>query len=405
MTAAPGPAPLKRSLGLVGLTLYGLGTIIGAGIYVLAGEVVATAGAAAPLSFLAAGVLAALTALSYAELSARHPEAAGAAAYVRQAFGSDTLARLTAAGVAVVALVAAASIARGGVAYLAPYTGLPAPVVAGAIVVLFTAIACLGVVESVFVAAVMSLVEVGGLVLVVAVGAPGLDAAPQVARAAVPADTAAWLALGGGAFLAFFAFAGFENLAVMAEETRDVGRTLPRAILLSILVATVLYVAVMVTALANVPAATLAGAEAPLLRVFAARGWQDAHLFSAVAVIATVNGVLIEILVLARLIYGLARRGLLPAVLGAVHPGRRTPILATLIAGAAVLAMATTLPFQALARLSSLLLLLVFTAVNLSLWRLHRRAPDAAVPIRAPRWVPPLGAASCLALVAAEVLG
>src|SRR5690554_6150070 len=153
------PPGLRRVLGLGLLVFYGLGVIIGAGIYVLVGTVVGKAGPAAPFAFLAAGLMAALTGICYAELGARFPEAAGAAAYVKQAFGSDRLSQVTGLAVAAAALVSAASIARGCVGYAQLFVDLPGPVIAGGLVVAFTALACLGVRQSVGVAALMSLIE------------------------------------------------------------------------------------------------------------------------------------------------------------------------------------------------------------------------------------------------------
>jgi len=233
---------LKRALGLTSLVLYGLGIIIGAGIYVLIGEVVARAGGLSILSFILAGGLAVLTGLSYAELSSRYPEAAGAAAYVRQAFGSDLFGKITGLAIAVMGVAAAASITRGGVVYLQPLVPLSAPVAGGLVIVIFTALACYGVVESVMAAALMSIIEIGGLLLVVTAGAsamPGLGDGISM----IPDSISAWGGVGGGAFLAFFAFAGFENLANMAEETRDVKRVLPKAILFALGISTALYIA------------------------------------------------------------------------------------------------------------------------------------------------------------------
>ena len=138
MSDAPAPG-LTRALGLWRLVFYALGTIIGAGIYVLLGEVAGRAGASTPLSFITAGALAALTGLSYAELAARHPEAAGAAAYVRHAFNSDALSRVVGLAIAAATVVAAASIARGSAGYLQQFVSLPDALLAGGVVVAFTA--------------------------------------------------------------------------------------------------------------------------------------------------------------------------------------------------------------------------------------------------------------------------
>ncbi|MBI3710657.1 MAG: amino acid permease, partial [Proteobacteria bacterium] len=204
------PPHLRRALGLWRLVLYGLGVIIGAGIYVLIGTVVATAGMAAPLSFLAAGILAALVGLCYAELGARFPEAAGAAAYVKHGFGSDRLSQLTGLAVAAVAVVGAASIAHGCIGYAQRLVDLPGTSIAGGIVLCFTAVACLRVGESVGAAAVLAALEVAGLLVLIVLGTPALSALPARVDELIPADWSAWHGVAAGAFLAFFAFIGFE---------------------------------------------------------------------------------------------------------------------------------------------------------------------------------------------------
>lgn len=395
---------LKRAIGLAGLVLYGLGTIIGAGIYVLVGEVAGEAGMAAPVAFLLAGALAALTGLSYAELAVRYPEAAGAAAYVRQAFGSNVLGALTGTVVSAIGIIASASLARGGVGYLLPLLDVPAPVAGAVVVVAFTAIACYGVVESVAIAAALSVVEIGGLIAVFALGAPALDSLPGRWTEMIPASHGVWVGVGAGAFLAFFAFAGFENLVTMAEETRDQARTVPRAIVLAIALTTVIYLGVVVVAVLAVAPSELARSSAPLCLIVDCTGWAPGRLFPAVALTATLNGVLIEIVMAARVLYGMARRGWLPKVFGRVHPTRQTPIAATLAVGGFILVLTAGVPFEGLVRATSGLLLLVFLAVNLGLARLHRSEPNTGLPFRAPRWTPLLGAASCAALIAAEFM-
>jgi basic amino acid/polyamine antiporter, APA family len=310
---SPAPA-LRRVLGTPLLVFYGLGVIIGAGIYVLVGSVIGEAGGAAPWSFVLAGLLAGLTALSYAELAVRYPEAAGAAAYVKEAFGSDRVSQLTGLAVAAVVILSTASIARGSAGYLQVFIQWPDALIAGAVVLLFTAIACVRVRESVGLAAAMTLIEIGGLLLVLAAGWPSLDLLSQRAGELVPSpDPAAWAGIAAGAFLAFFAFIGFENLANMAEEARAPERSLPRAILLSLALATLLYAAVTAVTVLAVPLGELMASSAPLLLVARNAPWFSADIFALIALVAVANGVLIELVMLGRLLYGMARRGWLRA--------------------------------------------------------------------------------------------
>lgn len=399
------PAPaLRRVLGTPLLVFYGLGVIIGAGIYVLVGSVVGAAGAAAPWSFVLAGLLAGLTGLCYAELAVRYPEAAGAAAYVKEAFGSDRLSQLTGLAVAAVVVVSTASIARGSVGYIQVFLHWPAAAIAGGVVLLSTLIACLGVRESVGLAAAMTVVEIGGLLLVVAAGWPALQALPGRIGELTPAlEPGALAGVAVGAFLAFFAFIGFENLANMAEEARRPERSLPRAILISLGLSTLLYALVTAVTLLALPQEELTASPAPLLLVAEEAEWFSADLFAAIALVAVANGVLIELVMLARLLYGMTRRGWLPAWLGAVHPRLRTPVPATLCGGAAVFVLTVAVPFLHLVALTSTITLLVFALVNLALWRLQRRQPRSA-GFRVPRFIPPVAALANVALAVAQFL-
>lgn len=400
---APPPPALRRVLGTPLLALYGIGVIVGAGIYVLVGAVIGEAGSLAPWSFVLAGVLAGLTGLSYAELAVRFPEAAGAAAYVKEAFGSNRLSRLAGFAVAAVVVVSTASIARGSIGYVQVFASVPGPLIAGGIVALFTLVACLGVRESVGVGAAMTLVELGGLLLVIAAGAPGLLSLPDRVDELMPWP-AGWASIGVGAFLAFFAFIGFENLANMAEEARAPERSLPRAILLSLGICTLLYVVIAVVVVLTLRPDALAVSQTPLLDVTARAGWFSSEAFAGVAIVAIVNGVLLELIMLGRLLFGMARRGWLPAGLGATSPWRRTPVSATLLGGGIVLGVTLAVPFASLVAATSTITLLIFAGVNLALWRLQRSQPRSD-GFRVPRFIPPLAAVSNLLLAAAPLLG
>ena len=383
---------LRRALTLGPLILYGLGVIVGAGIYVAIGEVVARAGSAAPLAFLLAGLVAAATGLCYAELAGRFPEAAGAAAYVRHGFGSDRLSLATGLALALAIVVATASIAAGAAQYLGLLLPLPGWALTGLVVVLFTGVAALGVRESVFLAAAVGGVELLGLLAAIASGlwhAEGLGLA-----AMVPQGAAGWNGVAAGAFIAFFAFIGFESLANMGEEVRDAHRTLPRGILGAIGASLVLYLAVSVAA--------VAGGRAPqsLAGLF---GGMGATGFALVGTLAVANGVLVQVMALARLFFGVARRGQLPAILASVHPRTLTPLPATLLAGGLVLAMAVLLPFGRLLALANVITLAIFALVDMALWRVQRQAPAEPGRFRVPHWLPPVAAALAVGLILAEV--
>jgi amino acid transporter len=415
--AAGAPAPegtgprLKRSLSLPLVTLYGLGTTVGAGIYVLVGKVAGRAELLTPAAFAVAAVLAGLTAFSFAELAARYPKSAGEALYVRAAFGRRPLALAVGLLVALSGTVSAAAIALGAAGYLGTLVELPAAAVVVLLVLGIGALAAWGIAESVTLAAVLTLVEVGGLVLVVvtvALWLPDRPAPlPRPGALLPPFEAGAWSAVLAGAVLAFYAFIGFEDMVNVAEEVKDAPRTLPLAIVVTLALTTLLYVAVALVAVLALPPAELAASAAPLAELFERAGG-SALAISLIAILATLNGALIQIIMAARILYGLSEQGALPAALGRVHATTRTPLLATAVVALAVMALAVGLPIEPLAEATSVVVLAVFTLVNLALLRLKRRAPHPAGVWRVP-WPVPLGgflaSAAFLGFEALRLLG
>jgi basic amino acid/polyamine antiporter, APA family len=390
MIAVPG---LRRVLTFWPLVLYGLGVIVGAGIYVALGEVVARAGATAPFSFVLAGGVAALTGLCYAELAGRFPDAAGAAAYVEIGFQSRRFGVITGLAVTLTVAIATASIARGSVIYLRELAPLPDAALMIGIVGAFTALAISGVRIAVGFASLIAAVEIGGLVAVVIAG---ILVAPEYHFAnMLPTTLAQARGVVAGSFIAFFAFVGFETLANMAEEVEDPSRIVPRGIVAAIAASVVLYMAVAI-------ATVLSDAQGrnPLLALFSGK---VASAFAFAAFFAVANGVLVQIVMLARLFYGMARRRQLPGFLATVSPRTQTPVLASLVAGTIVLLVALTAPFERLLAISNTLILLVFALVDLSLWRIHRRSAKSEA-FTAPAWAPPTAVLVSILMVAAEIL-
>lgn len=384
---------LKRSISLPQLSLYGLGTILGAGIYVLIGEVVQVAGLMAPASFGVAAMLAVFTAFSYAELSARFPRSAGEAVYVMEAFHRRRLSLYMGLMVILIGLVSAATIANGFVGYLRVFFDLPPWLIILVLVGLLGLLAAWGIAESVWAATLVTLVEIGGLVLIIWVARGELVDLPQHWPALLKAaeTPASGLGILAGAFLAFYAFIGFEDMVNVAEEVKEPTRTLPRGILLALVISTLLYMLVVLASVLAVPVAELAGSPAPLARVYELRTGEAPTVITLISLVAVVNGALIQIIMASRVLYGLSWQGWLPSVFSRIHPRRQTPVVATVLITALVLVLALWFPLLALAKATSLVTLLVFAVVNLSLWRIKRHDPQPLGVWVVPRWVPVLG--------------
>ncbi len=403
-----GPSALRRTLGFWVLLFYGLGIVIGAGIYVLVGTVVAKAGLTAPLAFVVAGALAVLTGLSYAELVTRIPEASGSIGFVHAGFRSRGAGWATGIAVIAATAISGSAIARGSAGYFAAFVAVPEWLPGFVLIAAFTALACFKVEIGARIAAAISAIEIGGLLVVMALGADSLAGAPAALSQLAPHDGAGWRRLAEGAFVAFFAYIGFETLANMAEETRNVARTLPRAIMAAIAASALIYGTVTLVAVLALPHDKLGASSAPLCLIIERAGLHCGTGFAALALLALSNGVLVEIVLLSRLMYGMAERGLLPSALGAVDARTGVPVRATLIGGGAMLVLVATLPFAALAGVTSALTLAVFAAVNAALVaiKLRERGERGAAPaIVVPLIVPILGTVACLVLLAAAATG
>jgi len=374
MSAIQQPATLKRSISLAALVLYGMGTILGAGIYVLVAEVTAQAGLLSPLAFLAATVIVAFSAYSFATLSKRFPVSAGEAAYVQEAFHRDWLSTAVGYAVIFVGITSSATIARGFCGYLGLFVAVPTWLALTAFITLLTAIAIRGVGISVRLAVAATIVEIAGLVLVIISAADKLPTAlDNLGSYFLPDQIGDWRGIGLGAYLAFYACIGFEDMVNMAEEAENPQRNLPLAIALVLLLTTLLYVLVTLSALVSVPLAELRESSAPLALVMEKNGLVPVAAMGIVSAVAITNGALIQIIMGSRVLYGMAQRNLAPPILGRINPATRTPGPATLLIGGAVLLLALLFPLQKLAVATSTIVLCVFTLVNLSLLALECR--------------------------------
>lgn len=393
---------LRRAIGLPMLVLYGLGITIGAGIYVLVGAAAAKAGLYAPVSFLIAAFVMAFSAVSFAEFSGRIPESAGEAAYVQAGFGWGWLSLVTGLLIVFAAVVAGAAIGLGCAGYLAQLVDLPQPVLAAMIVLLMGALAARGIVESVLFAGVLTVIEIAGLLVIVGAGFwSNPDLLASLPSSFPPlGDKVAYGGIIAASLIAFFAFIGFDDVVNLVEETRDPARTMPLAIGISLVAVTLIYFLVVFVAVQSLPLDDLAASEAPIGLLFEKLTGMSPLAITLVAIVATLNGVVIEIVMASRVVYGLARKGRLPRVLGVVHPWGRTPLNATVLITGVMLVLAVLVPLDFLVETTSDIILAVFGLVNIALVLVKMRGDAAPVGIfTAPIAFPVIGAIGCLALL------
>ncbi|MCD6527059.1 MAG: amino acid permease [Desulfuromonas sp.] len=390
----PTPRPtLKRSLTLIPLVMYGLGTTIGAGIYALVGELAQQSGMLSACSFIFAAILASLTALSFAELSSRFPQAAGAALYVQQGFHSVKLARFVGLLVVSAGAVSSAALINAFALQLQPFLDLPRVLLIAITTALLLILALWGIVQSVVVAGIITILEVGGLLCVIIAGHDVLTTVSQQWLALLPGVSLGdWKTIFSGGLLAFYAFIGFEDMVDVAEEVKNVQRTLPYAILITVVITSILYLLIMLSALLAMPIEQLATDPAPLTTLFHLYTGYPPEIMSIISLFAIINGALIQMIMVSRVLYGLSSRQQLPRWFNRIHPHTRTPTNATLTAAATIATLAFIGRLDSLAITTSLLMLCVFTLVNLALWQVKHQHPVPKSSFNLPSWWPFLAA-------------
>lgn len=396
-----GSTTLVRRLNLPLLTLYGLGVTVGAGIYVLVGTSAAKAGFYAPISFLLAAIVVAFTGFSYSELGTRYPVSAGEAAYVKNGFNSRHLGLTVGLMVAVSGLVSSAVISIGAVAYLSHLVPISTTTLTILILIFLALIATWGILESVAIAALFTLVEIGGLLFVIYYSFTlKPDLLLELGRIVPPFELSSWSPIVSAGLLAFFAFVGFEDIANVAEEVKNPKRTLPRAIIYTLVIATTLYLMVVSTVVLVVPMSQLTTSAAPLALVFQTADDSTKGIFHLIATFATLNGVLIQMIMASRVLYGLSNQGSLPKKLAYIHPVTHTPVFAIILVMLIIMGLALFLPMTQLAEATSRIVLVVFMIVNLALLRLKLvKTPVTKDVFEVYLWVPAIGFITSLLLL------
>ena len=407
--ARAGEPSLERVMGPGLLLLFIVGDILGTGIYALTGQVAKQVGGVVWLPFVVAFAVALVTAFSYLELVTKYPKAAGAALYTHRAFGIHFVTFLVAFAVMCSGITSASTASRAFAANMSNAFGLN---LAGGIgitlvglgfMALVAAINFRGVGESVKANVVLTCVELTGLLIIIVIGLWAIGAGQGDVSRVTQFNTgergAVWSVV-AATTLAFFAMVGFEDSVNMAEETKDPVRNFPRVLLLGLFITGSIYVLVSISAITLVPPEALGEGETPLLKVVAAGAPNfPLGVFGFITMFAVANSALINMLMASRLVYGMSREGVLPKILGAVHPTRRTPYVAIAFTSLLAFGLITFVGgVPQLGGTTALLLLCVFTVVNVAVLVL-RRDPVAHEHFRTPTFLPIVGAASCAFLV------
>lgn len=385
---------LKRTLNLPLLVFYGLGTTIGAGIYVLVGAAAGRAGMYAPIAFILAAIGIAPTAASYAELSTRYPVSAGEAAYVNAGYRTRWISIAVGWLVIISGTVASATIAIGCAGYIRTFINTPQALTIGLVVAAMGLVAVWGILESIVLTAVFTVIEAGGLVMIIYLGFNSdIDVIVRLPEVLPPlSDMFIWLGIANAGLLAVFAFIGFEDMVNVAEETKRPQSTLPWAIFLTLGITTLLYTLVTTIAVLTIPVNELAQSEAPLAHVYQKLSGGSPIIISLIAVFATLNTILIQIIMVSRVIYGMANQNNMPRIFARVNARTQTPLQATFAVAVATLILALALPLERLAELTSQIVLIIWILANGALvlikWR-DDPAPEGAFIVST--WIPVAG--------------
>jgi amino acid transporter len=414
-------------MGLFALVVYGVGDMVGSGVYGTVGKAAGQLGNAVWLAFVVSMVAAMLTGLSYASIASRYPRAGGAAYVTHRAFGFPFLSYVVGLTVTASGLTSMATSTNVFSGILADMLGLAkrlgrlhwsvggatildADLGTFAVVLVFLAFLTFvnfwGIRESMWTNLLCTAIEVAGLLFIVAVGVRYWGSVNYLETPRATATTTG-LAPGmllSGAVLTFFAFVGFEDMLNVSEEVKDPQRTMPRGMLMALGVVTLLYILIAVTAVSVVNYKELAAAPAPLAAITGkAAPWLPAWVFKAITMFAVANTVLINYIMGSRCLYGMARQGLVPAPLARVHHARRTPHVAILVLLVLVTILTVLGGIADLGTATGLLLLACFAVVNGALIALKLRPAEPRGRFEVPIVVPALGIAVSLALIAARV--
>lgn len=372
---------LKRQLGLFQTTMYGVGLILGAGIYVLIGEAANAAGNMIWVSFILSAVIAAFTGLSYAELASMYPKAAAEYVYVRNAFRNNFVAFIIGWLITFTTVLAASTVAVGFGGYFAGFYGLPVQASAVLLIIMLSFLNFYSIRESSRMNVIFTIIEVAGLAFIIYLGFTFVGT-EQVDYFENPFGISGIFA---AVALAFFAYIGFENIANIAEETRNPTRTLPRALILSLAITAAVYILVSIAAINALGWQDLGASLAPLADVASrALGSGGSFALSVIALFATTNTVLVLLVAGSRILYGMAEQRSMPSPLARIHARTGTPGVAVFAIMAAAVAFVFAGNITTIANITVFTIVIIFASVNLALIWLRYKEPNMDRPFRVP---------------------
>ncbi|MFX1296552.1 MAG: APC family permease [Promethearchaeota archaeon] len=385
---------LERDINLFEAIIYGIGLILGAGIYALIGKVFDVTGSASWMAFLVAAGIALMTGLSYAELSSTFPKSAAEFTFVKEAFPTRKAFHFTVGWILIFSgFISTATVALGFGGYFIGLMGIPTwinlAIVAIILIVILTIVNFIGIDESAKVNIIFTFVEAAGVIFIIIIGFINLGGQSVNFFELPPSAPPIILAVLNAAALIFFAYVGFEDIANISEETEKPTKTIPRALIISIIVTTILYVLVAI----SIAGSNISGSINPFAEVVSDFLGSDIAiiLISIIALFATANTVLIMLIVGSRMIYGMSQAGALPKIFSKIHKKTHTPWVAIIFAMIISISFVFMGDIEIVARASVFAILLIFFIVNVTLIYLRKTKPDLERPFKVRpsiKWVP-----------------
>ncbi|MEX0861353.1 APC family permease [Nitrosopumilus sp.] len=372
---------LKRHMGLFHITMYGVGLILGAGIYVLIGEATAFAGNSVWISFLLGTIVAMFAGLSYAELTALFPKAAAEYTFVKHAFKNNFLAFIIGWLTAITSMITAATVSLGFGGYFAQFIDLPITVSAILLIGVLSIVNFIGIKESAWANTIFAIITAGGLILIIFLGMT-FETTESIDYFEMPNGT---IGIVLAFVLIFFAFIGFEDMANVAEEVKKPKKTLPRAIILSVLITGIIYILVSLSVVRIINWEELGQSAAPLATVAEkSLGVEGSILLSAIALFATASTVLITLVAGSRILYGMAHNKSLHLSLSKIHSKTKTPWIAVI--GILITSAAFTIigDIVIVANITVFAVVITFAMINLSVIVLRYTEPTLERTFRVP---------------------
>jgi len=406
---------LRRTIGLTGLVFYGVGTMVGGGIYALLGKVAGEAGIFTPWAMLVAGGLAIFSALTFAELSSRLPFSGGPAKYITEAFHIKGLGTVFGWLVIATGVVSAATLTVAMSGFFLDLLELSVEWGRLVVVLLLLSLACWGIKQSVVVVAIVTSIEVIGLLLVIGINVESFTGGNfsidpfdinsfNINHYMPGFEPLIWSGILTGSFIAFYAFIGFEDMVTLAEEVKGSESNLPKAIMISLAITLLLYVVIAFVAVSGGDLSLFVESNTPMAYLVKGSSWLDHQVLIVISLLAGFNGALVQVIMASRVVYGMAKEGQAPSFFSRLYAKTQTPILASLFAAFTVYFLASFIDLIVLAKITSGIILFVFAGMNLSLIKIKSQE-DKYTGFKVGLWIPVMGLLTSLACLLFVLIG